>query len=330
MSVVRSASCPQALHCPIPPVLSPHADAAQGWLTGWLAEVGSALDPAVRRRADRAGFARYAARLYPDADLLTLRTVSGMFTWFFLLDDHADGGPDGSAVSDPRLVRALCGQALDRLRDEPAGEPPSALHRLLDDAWRTPRSTMPRHWRHRFVDAVRHHLHGVVAEAESKAAGRRPTVDGYVRLRRATSAAYVSHVLGEYAAGRPLADAVHGHPSVRACSTAANDLLSWFNDLLSLDRDAVGSGGHNLVLALAHERGLSLPAAVDAAAAMWRQRMDGFAALQTGVPSFGPAQDVAVRHYLRTIRRSVRGTIDWSLETVRYQAPPLVRGYLTP
>jgi hypothetical protein len=61
---------------------------------------------------------------------------------------------------------------------------------------------------------------------------------------------------------------------------------------------------------------------------MWRERMDGFAGLRDGVPRFGPAVDVAVRHYLRAVERSVRGTIDWSLETVRYQAPPLVAPYL--
>jgi hypothetical protein len=306
------------LHCPIPAALSPHADAAQTWLNGWLDRTGSAVDPLLRRRAARAGFARYAARLYPDTDLLTLRTVSAMFTWFFLLDDDADTAAD----PDPERLRASFAEALSRLDDDhPARQPAGPLHRLLDDAWRTPRSVMPRHWRDRFVDAVRHHLDGVVAEAEAKAAGRAPTVDGYVRLRRATSAGYVAHVLGEYAAARPLPDAVHGHPAVRACSTAANDLLS-------LDRDTESAGGHNLVLVLAAERGLPTSEAVDAAAVMWRARMETFVGLRARVPTFGPALDVSVRHYLHAVERSVRGTIDWSLETVRYQPPPVVAPYL--
>ena len=116
---------------------------------------------------------------------------------------------------------------------------------------------MPESWRRRFIDAVRHHFGGILAEAAAKNLGQRPTVDGYIRLRRATSAAYVAHVLTEFAARAPLPDSVHGHPAVRACySTAGNDLLSWFNDLLSLDRDTATAGGHNLVLALAAERHL--------------------------------------------------------------------------
>ena len=121
----------------------------------------------------------------------------------------------------------------------------------------------------------------------------------------------------------------YAHPAVRAYSAAGNDLLSWFNDLLSLDRDRATAGGHNLVLALAGELGLSTADAVQAAVARWQERMDSFAELRAAVPSFGSALDVSVRHYLDGVDRSVRGTIDWSLETVRYQPPPLVAAYLS-
>ena len=53
--------------CPIPSRLSPHADAVQAWLVGQLDRLGLPLDPAMRERLARAGFARYAGRLYPDA-----------------------------------------------------------------------------------------------------------------------------------------------------------------------------------------------------------------------------------------------------------------------
>jgi hypothetical protein len=210
-----------------------------------------------------------------------------------------------------------------------AAEGAGPLPGLLAEAWREPRSVMPQSWQDRFVEAVRHHLDGVLVEAEAKSAGHRPSVDDYVQRRRATSAAYVAHVLTEFAARAPLPDAVHAHPAVQAYSTAGNDLLSWFNDLLSLDRDEATSGGHNLVLALAAERGLSTADAVQAAVSRWQDRMDSFAHLRAAVPSFGPALDVNVRHFLDGVDRSVRGTIDWSLETVRYQPPPLVAAYLS-
>ena len=323
---VRRATVPKPLHCPLPSAMSPHADAAQRWLADWLQARGPAWDDADRRRFERVGFARYAARLYPDAEPATLRALSSLFAWFFLLDDAADT----TASPDPGQLRGLLTGSLRVLRDgsTPAPGAGSLLH-LLGEAWRVPRTVMPRPWRHRFVDAVRHHLGGVVVEAEAKALGRRPSVEAYVRLRRATSAAYVAHVLTEFAVRTPLPEALHGHPALRAYSTAGNDLLSWFNDLMSLERDEATSGGHNLVLALAREHGLSTAEAVDAAVRSWQRRMDSFAALRAAVPSFGPAVDESVRQYLDGVDRSVRGTIDWSLETVRYQPPPHVAAYLS-
>ena len=319
----RRATAQQPLRCPIPSAISPYAAETQHWLTAWLRRTGPAREPAVHRRIEAFGFARYAARLYPEADRSTLRTLSGMFTWFFLLDDVADS----TVKQDTGRLRHLLNGAMRVLRhDDTSAEGP--LHRMLAETWRMPHAAMPTVWRERFIDSVRHHLGGVMLEAESKAADRRPGLADYVRLRRATSAAYVAHVLTEFAAGAPLPDAVHGHPAVRAYSTAANDLLSWFNDLMSLERDEATAGGHNLVLALRLEQGLTMHEAVEAAVTMWRTRMDGFAELRAAVPSFGPALDISLGHYLRGVERSVRGTIDWSLESTRYQPPPLVAPYM--
>jgi hypothetical protein len=306
--------------------MSPYADATQDWLGDWLRAVWPQADDDIRQRMERVGFARYAARLYPDAEPAVLRTLSGLFTWFFLLDDTADT----SSAPDPAWLRGLVTESLAVLRHGPTvSHRREGLHRLLAEAWRNPHAAMPDSWRHRFIDAVQHHLGGVLLETEAKSLGRHPTVEGYIQLRRATSAGYVAHVLTEYAVRAPLPDSIHGHPAVRAYSTAGNDLLSWFNDLLSLDRDAATAGGHNLVLALAAERHLCIGEALEAAVTRWQHRMDGLAALRAAVPSFGPALDVSVRHYLDGVDRSVRGTIDWSLETARYQLPPLVAAHLS-
>lgn len=336
----------QPLRCPLQPEISPHAEQAQRWLGDWLAAHGPAWDAGQRRRFEQIGFARYAARLYPDATPATLKTTSGLFAWFFLLDDTADA----AASPDIAALRVIRSEALTALSPPPTGRPPTdaaaaepkaepaagspaqpelGLSRLLAEAWQATGATMPQVWRDRFVAAVRHHLDGVLAEAKAKSLGRHPGVTAYVRLRRATSAAYVAHALTEFTARAPLPDAVHEHPAVRAYSTAGNDLLSWFNDLLSLERDQATAGGHNLVLALAAEHRLSTTDAVAVAAARWQALMDSFTGLRAAVPTFGPELDAAVEHFLAGVDRSVRGTIDWSLESSRYPPPPLLAPYLT-
>ncbi|WBB77996.1 terpene synthase [Micromonospora sp. WMMD882] len=304
--------------CPIPPRLSPYADAVQEWLTHWLTRVEPTLGGAVAERVRHAGFARYAGRLYPEAGEADLRTISALFTWFFLVDDHCD---------DPRRtpgeVDALRAGVARLLRDGPtAGHPglTGPLRRLLADAWQAPAARMPARWRNRFADAVAHHLAGVRRQVADRTAGRSPSRAEYVPLRRATSAAYVSYVLIEFATGHALPDAVVHHPLLARIAATANDLLSWFNDVISLDADRAGSSGHNLVLVTAAERGVPLSTATELVADEWRTTMARFVALRAAAPSFGPGLDEAVAAYLDAVANSVRGTIDWSLESARYPA----------
>ncbi|MET8083857.1 terpene synthase [Micromonospora sp. NPDC005197] len=303
--------------CPIPARSSPHADRVQQWLLGLLPELGLPLDDAALHRLARGGFARYAGRLYPDASEADLRVLTALFTWFFLVDDACDG-PNRL---DPAQIRALRDGTLALLHDGPRlrhGGLTGPLRRLLVLAWREPRRRMPARWRQRFADAVARHLDGTWREAVNKEAGRRPSVGEYVELRRETSAAEVSYPLVEFVSGRPLPDAVYHHPLLRQVARTGNDLLSWYNDVASLDRDRATSGGHNLVLATQAEQGVSAAEAVDRVAERWRESMRQFVALRAAVPSFGPALDEAVTDHLDGVAYAVRGTIDWTLESARY------------
>ncbi|GFJ79323.1 bifunctional terpene synthase/polyprenyl synthetase family protein [Phytohabitans houttuyneae] len=111
-----------------------------------------------------------------------------------------------------------------------------------------------------------------------------------------------------------MTESFYRHPAVRAFSQAGNDLLSWFNDLLSLERDAATSGGHNLVLALAAERHVPPEEAAAAARERWHRTMREFPALRAAVPPHGAAG----RRYLDGVEFAVRGTMDWSYESARY------------
>ncbi|SCL37821.1 Terpene synthase family, metal binding domain [Micromonospora pallida] len=306
--------------CPIPPRLSPHADATQEWLSTWLTRFDLPLDPPALDRLHRTGIARYAGRICPDVGATELRALAALFTWFFLVDDLCDRPRN----STPQQVDGLRQGVLKLLRAGPRSRHPGftgPLRRMLVDVWRAPRARMPAHWRVRFVDAMAHFLDGVWRESADKAAGRVPTLAEYVPLRRATSAAYVAYALVEFATGQVLPDAVHHHPHLVRIAETANDLLSWFNDVISLDRDRTNSGGHNLVLATAREHGVPVETAMSLVTDRWRAAMDHFVALRATVPSFGPELDRAVAVHLDGVANSVRGTIDWSLESARYLVP---------
>ena len=142
----------------------------------------------------------------------------------------------------------------------------------------------------------------------------------YVELRRATSAAVGVVPAGGVRRGQPLPDAGLPPPAAAVGSPrTGNDLLSWYNDLASLERDRATSGGHNLVLAVARRVAGASPAeAVERVAERWREAMRRFVALRAAVPSFGPALDEAVTDHLDGVADAVRGTIEWTLESGRY------------
>jgi hypothetical protein len=314
--------------CPIPSRISPHAAAVQDWLNGWLRGFALPLDLPDLERLGHADSAYYASRLYPDATRADLQTIAALFTWFFLLDDVCDG-PPGAAAPD---VRGLCDGVLHTLRHDPPGRHPAfagPLRRMLVRVWQPPRLRMGPEWQARFLDAVSHHVDGILVEAANKAVARRPSVADYVELRRATSAAYVAYALIEFTTGTPLPAAVHHHPLVREIAATANDLLSWFNDLASLERDTATSGGHNLVLAVAHEEGVPVDVAFSAVVHRWRETMCRFGELRAAVPSFGPAIDGPLHRYLDGVAGSIRGTIDWSLESARYAGASATPGTIT-
>ncbi|BCJ70537.1 Epi-isozizaene synthase [Catellatospora sp. IY07-71] len=303
--------------CPIAPRLSPHVAEAERELTGWARKCGLISDDDGRRWLAAEAYAGHAGRIFPDVEPADLALLGMIFAWFYLIDDACDG----SATPEPGRTRRYVTELLALLHGShrPTEVFTGPARTMLIEIWAALRDEMPAAWQERFTVGVARYLAGVIEEAENKTAGRRPGVAEYVELRRAASAAEISHLLTEFATHTRLPDAIYHHPALRAVRTAGNDLLSWFNDLHSLDKDIATAGGHNLVLAIAHERGLPIEAAVPAAVAMWQERMDGFGALRARVPSFGAQFDGAVRCHLDGVARSVRGTLDWTLISGRYR-----------
>ena len=130
----------------------------------------------------------------------------------------------------------------------------------------------------------------------------------------------MSYPLIEFVTGRPLPDAVYHHPLLReiarpsatTCSPGSTTSPRWTGT-------RPPSGGHNLVLALAAERGVPVAAAVELVGRALAGRD-------------APLRQRCARRCRRSVRRwtrpvaahldgvadAVRGTMDWTLESARY------------
>jgi 5-epi-alpha-selinene synthase len=134
--------------------------------------------------------------------------------------------------------------------------------------------------------------------------------------RRQTSALYLFFDLIELSHGLSLRDDHLEH--VQALRERANDGVSWFNDIVSLEKELRVGDVHNLVIVLRHERQLSLPEAVAQASLLLNARMREYVELEQQLPSLSAECNAHLQPYLMGLRSWVRGNMDWSYESGRY------------
>ncbi|KAF7308057.1 Terpene cyclase [Mycena kentingensis (nom. inval.)] len=168
----------------------------------------------------------------------------------------------------------------------------------------------------------------VRAQSEIRATGVPPTLEEYVLLRRVNSACRITWIMNEYVYGLALPEAVLAHPSMLALSDAANDIVTWSNDIYSYPRElSRNDPTHNMLhIAMVHGHALSLGAAAQFVAARCVEAMERFRRLKKEVvvlisPSGGDA-DVNVggdvQRYMQGLEDWITGYFYWGFHQERY------------
>jgi 5-epi-alpha-selinene synthase len=203
---------------------------------------------------------------------------------------------------------------------EPATEEDSLAHALWDLRQRlrvrAPTST----WMRRFIRSVRDHFDSTVWEAANRLEGLTPDIRVYVRMRPITGGLYVDTEFIEITEHTHLPLEVRQHRDVKSLMQASNNVVCWANDIISLEKEVQRGDVHNLVLVLQQKLDLSLQEAVDRAAEMYDAEIQKFVELEPQLPSFGKAVDANLRTFVSVLRTRMRGNLDWSLESGRYQS----------
>jgi hypothetical protein len=158
-----------------------------------------------------------------------------------------------------------------------------------------------------------------VWEATNRRQGLIPDAASYRAMRPFTSAVYPCLMLIELAEQLRLPPQAYDHPDVQRLAEMTNNVISWANDIVSLDKERRQGDVHNLALILAHEQQLTLQAAVDQVAALHDAEVRGFIALAAQLPEFGPPIDADLRRYIAGMRFWMCANLDWSIGTARYQ-----------
>ncbi|MFD8011593.1 hypothetical protein [Streptomyces sp. NPDC058955] len=292
-------------------------------LLSWARAYGFVHTPDEERRFGEARYADLAALVYPGVpDPLVYAKWT---TWLFIVDDHFDeqgGAWDGRGATEG-VKRCLPFGEEDH---EPLPSTPFAA--ALTDLWRELRKGMGPELRARFRDHVEEY---VLAHQPSppvppaREVGERGTgeplplhpLEAYIRNRRDRGAVEACLDLLERSEGVPLPAAAVVSPDLVELRRAANDVICWRNDVLSVEKEVRHGERNNLVLVLEDVEGLDREHARLTAERMLVDRTAEFEKLLAGIEVTGSDTPAAV--FARGASRWIAGSEQWHLLSPRYR-----------
>ncbi|MGW2231860.1 terpene synthase family protein [Streptomyces formicae] len=309
---------------PFPYRVSPHVEQARAHLGEWTRRIGLVRRDAARRRFEKADFGWFAAMVYPTADAERLELMADWFAWLFLVDDQLDDGRVGRSPEQVKEVFAGMRAVLESADHGAAAavdpELPAAVSSLAD-LWLRSSSDATAHWRRRFVQ----HLDDCLTTAATWEAGNRhagivPDEETYREKRRHTGAIYVCMDLIDIVERIDVPVAVYESREFTAALDAACNVVCWTNDVYSLEKERAMGEVHNLVHVVEHHRGLDRDKALAHVIGATSAETELFLARERELLRAHPGHTAVLTPYLAGMRTWMRGNLDWSSRTKRYEA----------
>ncbi|MEU5560386.1 terpene cyclase [Streptomyces globisporus] len=308
------------IYCPFPQRTNPHVGHTRGHLDAWTRRTGLVHRESARNRFEQADFGAFVGMVYPTADEEHLDLVADWFVWLFLVDDQLDDGHLGRSPDRVRSVVERMRAVVDGSAPEPLpGEEVPAAVTALADLWKRTTPNAAPHWRTRFA----WHLVTYLTTATTWEAGNRaedvvPSEETYIAKRRHTGAIHVCMDLIEIVADIEAPESLHNDPRFITALEAACNHVCWANDVYSFEKEQVLGEIHNLVHLVRHHRGLGEQQALDHVAERLAMETERFLTAEDELLELYPELSGLLVPYLDGMRSWMRGNLDWSRQTPRY------------
>jgi len=167
---------------------------------------------------------------------------------------------------------------------------------------------------HRFIETFDLFFQAVTQQAYDRKSNTIPDIESYILLRRDTSGCKPCFALIEYANNLDIPDEVMEHPAIRALNDAANDHISWSNDVYSYNGEqANGCTLHNFVTVAMKQNGIDLQSAIDYVGDLCNQTLHRFNEDRKTLPSWGPDIDRQVAIYVDGLASWISTCLWWSV-----------------
>ncbi|KAI8976599.1 terpenoid synthase [Trametes punicea] len=309
--------------CPFPLQCNPYYERASAASKTWLTS-GCKLSKKKRNALQGLKGGLLTAMSYPFAGYDQFRVCCDWINYLFHLDDICDEMDDRATVSTAHEI-------IGALRDPHCFHPSSAVGRLTKSFWsRFTESATPGAQR-RFIETFELFFKAVEQQAKDRKTGDIPDLESYIALRRNTSGCKPCWAFIEYANNLDLPDSVMGDPTVRGLEEAANDLVTWSNDIFSYNVEQAKGDTHNMIVVVQNQENLDRQSALDYVGELCVGSIHRFQALRQELPSWGPEIDAQLQVYVDGLAHWMISNLNWSFESERYfgRAGPEVRATLS-
>ncbi|KAF7967010.1 hypothetical protein HWV62_36229 [Athelia sp. TMB] len=249
---------------------------------------------------------------YPHAGYPQLRVCCDFMNYLFHFDNLSDD-------MDKNGTQTTADVVMNSLHHPHSYRSSARLSGMTQDYWRRLVCTAAAGTQQRFIETLDLFFQAVNQQAKNRADGVILDMRSYIAMRRDTSGCKPCWALIEYANNLDIPEYVMDHPVIRSLGEAANDLVTWSNDLFSYNIEQSKSDNHNMIPVIMNERGLDLQSAVDFVGNLCKKSIDRFNDDRlNNLPSWGPEIDRDVAVYVSGLADWIVGSLHWSFETERY------------
>jgi hypothetical protein len=318
-----TASTSQAtisLYCPFPSALHPQVEAIQTQSIVWARSFSLCISESDYQHLDRSRVAWLVARAFPDATRDGLQITADWTTLFCLLDDRSERS-DTDIGQLARVLSYLLNTIRDGRISRPTDVPSDAdvLACALADLRQRIINRGGVYCAVRFSDRLESQFSAFLWEHLNRRNSICPSWAAYVTMRAVTVGVLPLLELATITDDISLSPDTLSHPAIVNLMTMCCNVVGWTNDLFTYEKEHAQGEVHNLVILLMRERDLSLNEARQLATRKIDAEVREFISLSQRLPSFG-GDNTTTQRYVRIMQNWMRGHIDWSTETARYQS----------
>ncbi|KAJ4473032.1 isoprenoid synthase domain-containing protein [Lentinula aciculospora] len=297
--------------CPFQPHVSRHRKQVTTETKKWLFK-GDSMVRKMRDRYHGLNCGLLSAMVYPNAAYPQLRVCNDFLTYLFHLDNLSDDMDNRGTMTTADVV-------MNSLYHPGQYQSPR-IGKMTRDYWKRLICTASPGTQQRFMETLDFFFQSVTEQAHDRQEGAIPDLESYIALRRDTSGCKTSFVLIEYSNNLDIPDEVMEHPLIRSLGEAANDLVTWSNDIFSYNVEQSKGDTHNMIPVIMNHHSLDLQPAIDFVGQLCNESIDRFMNDRAQLPSWGPEIDRQVQVYVKGLEDWMVGSLHWSFETERYFA----------